>query len=181
MSPTYIALLRGINVGGKNKLPMSELVQLFVEEGCSNVRSYIQSGNVVFSMDPTLVEPLSSRVTAAIAERYGYEVPILLRTTEQIGDVIRDNPFLQVGAAEDTLHVLFLSDTPEARHVDELDTDRSKPDSFVVRGREVYLYLPNGAGRTKLTSDYFERRLSTASTGRNWRTVVTLFELMKGG
>jgi uncharacterized protein (DUF1697 family) len=180
-SAIYVALLRGINVGGKNKLPMKELVQLFAEAGCRDVRSYIQSGNVVFNADTELFGQIATVVSATIAERYGYEVPILLRSTEQMAAVIGGNPFLEAGAAEDTLHVLFLSNVAEAHRVDVLDPDRSKPDSFIVRGREIYLCLPNGVGRSKLTNDYFESKLATTSTGRNWRTIATLFEMMNGG
>ncbi len=101
-----------------------------------------------------------------------------MRTAAQIGEVIRNNPFVEAGAAEDTLHVLFLADQPSARSVDDLDPDRSPSDVFIVRGREVYLRLPNGVARTKLTNDYFDAKLATTSTARNWRTVTKLFELM---
>ena len=177
MSSTHIALLRGINVGGKNKVPMKELVEVFVDAGCSDVRTYIQSGNVVFSADSALAESISARLTKAVAEHFGYEIPVLLRTAEQMSDVIRGNPFLEAGAPEDALHVLFLADVPESDRVDALDPDRSRTDAFAVRGQEIYLWLPNGVARTRLTNDYFDSKLATTSTGRNWRTVVKLFEL----
>ncbi len=178
MPATYLALLRGINVGGKNKLPMKDLIDLFGEAGCRHVRTYIQSGNVIFSADPDLVASLPGLITARIAECFGYRVPVVMRTAAQIGEVIRNNPFVEAGAAEDTLHVLFLADQPSARSVDDLDPDRSPSDVFIVRGREVYLRLPTGVARTKLTNDYFDAKLATTSTGRNWRTVTKLFELM---
>jgi len=181
MSATYAALLREINVGGKNNLPMKELLDLFIQAGCRDARAYIQSGNVIFRASTDVVAPLPGVITAQIAERFGYRVPVLLRTTEEIGDVIRHNPFIAAGVAEETLHVLFLADRPSAASVDRLDPDRSPPDAFVVRGREIYLHLPNGAGRTKLTNTYFDTRLATMSTGRNWRTVTTLFALMESG
>src|SRR5512133_2788415 len=164
MSSTYLAMLRGINVGGKNKLPMKELAEIFVEAGCIDVRTYIQSGNVVFSADPERLELLPLAVTAAIAERTGYQIPVVLRTAEQMEDVIRNNPFLGAGADEDALHVMFLADLPEPRRVDDLDPDRSRPDAFVVHGREIYLLLPNGVARTKLTNEYFDSKLGTTST-----------------
>ncbi len=179
MPSTYLALLRGINVGGKNKLPMKELVQLFVQIGCGDVRSYIQSGNVVFRADLQLAETVPARVTTAIAERFGCEIPVLLRTAGEIRDVLHNNPFLQAGAAEDALHVLFLADSPDPQRIEGLDPNRSRPDAFAVRGKEVYLWLPNGVARTKLTNDYFDSRLATVSTGRNWRTVLRLFEMMR--
>jgi uncharacterized protein (DUF1697 family) len=177
---TYLALLRGINVGGKNKLPMTGLIDIFSQAGCHDVRTYIQSGNVIFSADSDLAAPLPGRITAQIAERFGYRVPMIVRTTTQIGEVIRNNPFVAQGIAEDTLHVLFLADQPGAHSVEGLDPGRSSPDAFIVRDQEVYLHLPNGAARTKLTNDYFDTKLATTSTGRNWRTVTTLFTLMEG-
>jgi uncharacterized protein (DUF1697 family) len=179
MSKTYLALLRGINVGGKNMLPMKDLRDLFAAAGCDDVQTYIQSGNVIFRADPNVVAPLSDAITARIAERFGYRVPIVLRTAEEIGDVIRHNPFIAEGAAEDTLHVLFLAGRPNAGSVDALDPDRSPPDVFTVRGREIYLRLPNGAARTRLTNAYFDAKIATVSTGRNWRTVKALFALME--
>ncbi len=181
MLATYLALLRGINVGGKNKLPMKDLLDMFVEAGCSDARTYIQSGNVVFRVDPRDVATLPDVIAARIAEHFGYRAPVLLRTAAQIGEVVQNNPFVGQGAAEETLHVLFLAERPDVRRVDNLDLDRSPPDTFIVRGQEIYLRLPHGAARTKLTNDYFDRALVTTSTGRNWRTVSTLFELMHSG
>jgi uncharacterized protein (DUF1697 family) len=178
-SEIYLALLRGINVGGKNKLPMSALHDLFASAGCRDVRTYIQSGNVIFRADPTVVASLPGVISMQIAERFGYRMPTVLRTAEQMGDVIRNNPFLTQGAPEDALHVLFLAGRPNARDIAVLDPDRSPPDTFVVRGQEIYLRLPNGVGRTKLTNDYFDTKLGTTSTGRNWRTVTKLFASME--
>jgi uncharacterized protein (DUF1697 family) len=93
---------------------------------------------------------------------------------------VANNPFLAAGAADETLHVLFLADPPSPRRVADLDPDRSPPDAFVVLGQEVYLRLPHGAARTKLTNAYFDARLATTSTGRNWRTVTKLLALMEG-
>jgi uncharacterized protein (DUF1697 family) len=176
---THVALLRGINVGGKNKLPMKDLVGMFAEAGCTEVRNYIQSGNVIFNASAGLAGRLPAVITAQIAKRFGYKIPVVLRTAEQLGKVMRNNPFLRAGVVEGDLHVLFLADVPAARGVSDLDPDRSPPDTFQVRGQEVYLRLLNGAARTKLTNQYFDSKLATISTGRNWRTVTQLFELMK--
>jgi uncharacterized protein (DUF1697 family) len=179
MAETYVALLRGINVGGKSKLPMSDLRDIFADAGCREVRTYIQSGNVIFQADRGVIASLPDAISAAIAARFGYRVPVVTRTMEQMDNVIRHNPFIAKGVPEDELHVLFLADQPSADQIDSLDPDRSPPDTFVVHGQEAYLRLPNGAGRTKLTNDYFERKLGTASTGRNWRTVTKLRALME--
>lgn len=178
MRSTYLALLRGINVGGKNKLPMKALAEMFVEAGCADVRTFIQSGNVIFGADPGRVETLPARITRAIEEHSGYRVPVLLRTVEEMRDLVANNPFLQAGADEDALHVLFLDGSPDPRRAGSLDPDRSRPDAFAVRGQEIYLWLPNGVARSRLTNEYFDSKLATICTGRNWRTVLRLFELM---
>ena len=178
MSMTHVALLRGINVGGKNKLPMKDLTQMFVTAGCSDVRAYIQSGNVIFRPPAGGVPRLPELISAQIAKRYGYRIPVVLRTAAQMDHVVRHNPFLPAGAAETDLHVLFLLDLPAPRCLQDLDPTHWLPDTFSVRGQEVYLWLPNGTARTKLNNQYFDSRLATTSTGRNWRTVTTLLEMM---
>ena len=179
MPETYVALLRGINVGGKNKLPMKDLVRMFVDAGCENARSFIQSGNVIFHVAHAGAVQLPDIITAGIAREFGYQAPVLLRSTEQLKDVISHNPFLQEGASENALHVMFLADQPTAARVAGLDPNRSPPDSFRVRGQEVYLHLPAGVANSKLTNSYFDSKLATVSTGRNWRTVTKLLELME--
>lgn len=177
----YLALLRGINVGGKNKLPMKDLVDLFVAEGCTNVRTYIQSGNVLFRADPDLAAIVADRASRRIYERFGFQVPVVLRSTEQLRGVVSNNPFLTEGAPsvnDESLHVMFLADEPDPRLVASLDPLRSPPDAFVVRGPEIFLQLPNGMARTKLTNAYFDARLRTVCTARNWRTVTTLLGML---
>ncbi len=175
----HVALLRGVNVGGKNPLPMKDLVQLFMEAGCSEVRTYIASGNVIFRAPTPILKGLPAHITERLATRFGYRVPVILRTAQQLARTIHDNPFLRAGNSEKTLHVYFLADSPGRRAVRELDADRSAPDSFRVSGREIYLDLPNGMARTKLTNAYFDSKLSTTSTARNWATVLKLFEITK--
>lgn len=173
----YVALLRGINVGGKNKLPMSALAEIFAEAGCTDVRTYIQSGNVVFSAPPILGRRLPDLISKRIADRLGLRVPVVLRTAEDIRLVAEANPFLRAGTDPASLHVAFLADLPDPRHVAALDPKRSPGDSFVVLGREIYLSLPNGMARSKLTNAYFDSGLATISTARNWRTVLKLVEM----
>jgi uncharacterized protein (DUF1697 family) len=173
----HVALLRGINVGGK-MLPMKELMGLFVAAGCRDVTTYIQSGNVVFSADAKVVAGLDSLVTARVEKLFGLRVPVVLRTAAEIDAVIRGNPFLKAGAGEEMLHVCFLADLPDADRVAGLDAGRSAPDSFAVVGREIYMQLVNGAAKTKLTNAYFDSKLRTVSTMRNWRTVLKLAELL---
>ena len=164
-------------MGGRNLLPMKRLVRLFEAAGCAGVRTYIQSGNAIFGASPANAETLPERIAAAVANEFGFRTGVLLRTAEELGATIRNNPFAQAGATENWLHVLFLASHPDAGAVAALDPDRSPPDAYVVRGREIYLQCPNGMAKTKLTNAYFDARLATVSTARNWRTVRTLFDL----
>jgi uncharacterized protein (DUF1697 family) len=176
---TLVALLRGINVGGKHRLPMQQLVEIFGEAKCTEVRSYIQSGNVIFRTSPAAVDGLSKYIAGKIEQRFGFASPVILRTAKQLAQTVRNNPFLRSGMPEQTLHVYFLADLPKESAVQSLDPDRSAPDAFRVFDRQIYLYLPNGMARTKLTNAYFDSKLSTVCTARNWATVLTLLKMME--
>lgn len=178
---TYLALLRGINVGGKNLLPMADLRVLVGEAGGVDVRTYIQSGNVIFRATPDVARDLPARVGVAIAERFGLRVPVILRSADAVAAVVGGNPFLasDPAVAQQELHVVFLADTPENARATRLDPARSQPDQFRLCGRELYLRTPNGLGRSKLTNDYFDRTLATISTTRNWRTTLALHALLQ--
>jgi uncharacterized protein (DUF1697 family) len=169
--------LRGINVGGKNLLPMKDLSCLFGDAGCTGVRTYIQSGNVLFKATAAKAAKVPDVIAEGIAKQFGYRTPVLLRTVDELRETIRNNPFLQAGASEDWLHVLFLATRPDAQSVAALDPDRSPADAYLVRGKEIFLQCPNGVGNTKLTNAYFDSKLATISTGRNWRTILKLVEL----
>ena len=173
----YVALLRGINVGGKNKLPMKDLAAVFRDAGCVSVQTYIQSGNVVFQAPPESAAGLPATLAAQITARFSLRVPVLLRTAEQLESVFQNNPFLAQGLPEDTLHVMFLAGLPAPEQVAALHSQRSAPDAFIVQGRDIYLHLPNGVADTKLTNAYFDAKLATVSTSRNWKTVTKLLEL----
>lgn len=161
----HIALLRGINVGGKNKVAMADLVAHFEDAGCAKVRTYIQSGNVAFDASAAVAEKAARAVAKAVG------VPVVVRPTEAVLRVLDRNPFPGKEAA---LHVMFLGDTPTKQQVAALEPDRSPGDTFIVSGGEIYLHLPNGVARTKLTNAYFDRVLATVGTLRNWRTVEKL-------
>jgi uncharacterized protein (DUF1697 family) len=175
---THVALLRGINVGGKNMLSMKALAGLCEAEGCSCVRTYIQSGNVLFRAPKARAARLAAALAARIERDHGLTVPVVLRTVSELEQVARSNPFLPRSPAAE-LHVMFLADEPSKTALAGLDLRRSPPDTFVVVGREVYLRLPNGAARTKLSNAWFDGRLATTSTMRNWRTVLELVALAR--
>ena len=173
-----VALLRGINVGGKNILPMKALAEMFVAAGCKDVKTYIQSGNVVFRSADAM--RAAAFVRERIAAQFGLKVPMVVRSAAEMDAVVKENPFLKAGVDEAWLHVMFLADEPAAELVAKLDHGRSSPDEFEVGGREVYLHLPNGAAKTRLTNAYFDTTLKTVGTQRNWRTVITLLEMLMG-
>ena len=176
--PRHVALLRGINVGGKNMLPMKELAGIFATAGCMDVVTYIQSGNVVFCAEDKLVGGLGGAITKQVEKQFGLKVPVVMRSAAELEAVIRGNPFLKAGAAEEMLHVLFLADRPSADLVAGVDAARSAPDEFAVVGRDIYMKLVTGAAKTKLTNAYFDSKLKTVSTMRNWRTVLKLATMM---
>jgi uncharacterized protein (DUF1697 family) len=153
---------------------------MFRDAGCDEVRTYIQSGNVVFEANAALAGRVPALVARAIARKFHFDSPIAIRTVAELGAVVRNNPFLKHGADLKALHVAFLLDTPGKAAVAGLEPDRSPGDEFAVRGRDIYLHCPNGMGRTKLTNLYFDSRLKTVSTARNWNTVMTLLEMVRG-
>jgi uncharacterized protein (DUF1697 family) len=168
---TYAALLRGVNVGGRGKLSMPELVALVSSLGHTDVSSYIQSGNLVLSG----VEVDPAKIEAAIAARFGLETRVMLRTHGELQKIAAASPFGE-GA-----HVVFLYRAPKKSAVEALDPNRSPGDRFSVAGREIYLSFAHGAGRTKLTLDWFERQLGVAGTQRNWNTLLKLVDLTAPG
>ena len=151
---------------------------MFWKAGCDDVRTYIQSGNVLFRADPALAENIPSLISASILSDFGYRIPVVTRTASELQEVIRANPFAGAGVEADKLLVLFLANVPDHAHVEALDPNRSPGDEFAVLGREVFLHCPNGIARSKLTNSYFDSSLSTTSTARNWRTVRKLLEMV---
>jgi uncharacterized protein (DUF1697 family) len=170
----YAALLRGINLGSRNKIAMADLRALFERLGAEDVSTYVQSGNVVFASAEPQAE-LARAIERRIASDLELEIAVLLRTRAQLAKLVRSNPF--AGEGEGALHVTFLAETPARARVRALDPARSEPDAFRVAGREVYLHCPNGYGVSKLSNAWFEQQLGVAATTRNWRTVTKLAEL----
>jgi uncharacterized protein (DUF1697 family) len=174
----YVALLRGINVSGKNMLPMKALAEIFQSAGCEAVRTYIQSGNVLFAAEAKFAADVPALISGRIEAEFGYRVPVVLRSQAELSAAIAANPFFGPEVDPKALHVYFLAETPTPGAVATLDPDRSPPDRFAVVGREVHLHLPNGMGRTKLTNAWLDAKLKTLSTARNWNTVLELRDLM---
>lgn len=172
----YAALLRGVNLGGHNRIPMAALRTAVEDLGFEDVATYVQSGNVVFRAPSRPEASLVRALERTIKQTFRVDVTVMVRTAAQLARVQKDNPYLAQRRDPATLHVTFLADRPPAARRRDLP-DGVGPDQLTVRGREVLLWCPKGYGRTKLTNAWFERRLDTRATTRNWRTVVTLSEL----
>jgi uncharacterized protein (DUF1697 family) len=173
----HVALLRGINVGGKNRLGMVELRSALAALGLENVSTYLQSGNVVFESPGGVGRNLAARIERQVADAFEIDAAVLLRTAAELAEIAGHNPFLGDEADPTRLHVVFLDTLPVRAAVAKLDPQRSPPDAFSPRGREIYVHYPNGSGRSKLTVDYFERRLGVRASARNWKTVTSLLAL----
>jgi uncharacterized protein (DUF1697 family) len=170
----HVALLRGVNVGGANRLGMKDLKAIFESAGCAEVETIIQSGNVVFKAPPKIIGALPAAIAAQIRSQFGLETPVILRSRGELRALIEANPFVSAGVAEAELHVMCLAARPSAGDVATLDPQRSPPDEFIVAGQDIYLRLPNGAARSKLTNSYFDKALKTIGASRNWRTLAKL-------
>jgi len=177
---TYIALLRGVNLGNHNKITMDELEAICDGLGWRVIAIYLRSGNVVFGASRKQPDALGEALTDALAEGYGFDVPTLVRTADELASIASSNPLVARSSDPTNLHVTFLGETPSAALVDALDPEEGRGDDFVVVGREVYLHCPNGYGRSRLTNPFWERRLHTVATTRNWRTVNALVDLAGG-
>ncbi len=174
----WILLLQGINVGGQKRMPMPELQSLLAGLGLQSVRTYIQSGNAVFSSPEADRAVLGEMIGNAIAEKFGFATPVFLRTAAEMARVAGENPFLTARSEDPAfLHVTFLSAplTPEARA--GLTAPAGIPDEMAPGLEEIYLFCPQGYGRTKLNNAFFERKLDQKVTTRNWNSVMTLLRM----
>jgi uncharacterized protein (DUF1697 family) len=180
-APTHVALLRGINVGGKHIVPMAALSRMFEEAGGEGVRTYIQSGNVVFSATPSGAKRVARAVGEMIAAEFGFEPRIMVRTREDLERVAAGNPLITPTCDPKRHHVGFLAETPAASRVAGLDPGRSPRDRFVVQGDVIYVHYGVSVADSKLTGAYIDGVLGTSSTFRNWRTVLKLAEMVGAG
>lgn len=170
----WITLLRGINVGGRNPVPMAELRLLYEQNGCRSVSTYIQSGNVIFVSEISDRAELAGLLERAVETTFGVSTPVLLRTFAELRKVAKSHPF---GADTSQSHVTFLAERPQRKAIESLAGIDVSPDRFKVVGLDVYLVYPNGVHGSRLTGALLERHLGVAGTARNWRTVARLAEL----
>lgn len=176
----WIVLLRGINVGGKNLLPMRELVSDLRSLNLEGVKTYLQSGNVVFRSFGSPSEELTSRIAQTIEERHGFRPIVFVFSADQWQRAIESNPFPEAEAVPKTLHLFFLSSIPTKADFSALTEVQSASERFRLEGRVFYLHAPDGMGRSKVAANV-EKFLGVAATARNWRTVRKLSEMVRAG
>lgn len=176
----YIALLRGINVSGQKMIKMAELKSALEDLGFKGVKTYIQSGNVVFDYGLIDTKELVDIIEKKIDEVFGLGVNTIVRSDVELESIINSNPFIKEENIEmDKLHVTFLREVPEFTISSGLEIKKEEGEKFLIISKEVYLYLPNGYGRTKLNNTMFEKKLKTSATTRNWNTINKLLQLSK--
>jgi uncharacterized protein (DUF1697 family) len=173
----YVALLRAVNLGSRNKVSMPDLRSVFVAIGGEGVETYVQSGNVVFRSKVGEPGKLTRAVEKRLRSELGLDVRVLLRTQAELASVVGANPFAATQSDPTKLHVTFLWDAVDKARGRKVEAKQLEPDEFRILGREVYLHCPEGYGRSKLSNAYFEKELGLAATTRNWRTVTKLAEL----
>ncbi len=177
--PAYVAMLRGINVSGHKPIKMEDLRALSGDLGFRDVETYVQSGNIILRSsleNPTII---SKRIGAKIIETFGFEVPVIVRTSKEMRNVISNNPFLKENGIDSSkLHVTFLSEIVQKTSLEKLAELSTSPDRFYPAPREIYIYCPLGYGRTKLSNVGVEKALSVTATTRNWKTTNKLLEMV---
>lgn len=174
----YISILRGINVSGQKLIKMEALRALYENLGFKDITTYVQSGNVIFSTKTTDVAKLGKKIAAQINEQFGYEVPVLVLTANKLQEVIQNNPFIkdkQKNAA--FFHVTFLSGPAQAGYQTAIEEKKSAGEAIAFLNEVIYIYCPNGYGKTKLTNNFIETKLKVTATTRNWKTVNELYRM----
>ncbi len=173
----YIAILRGINVGGHRKILMKDLIKLLESANFLNVKTYIQSGNVIFEKSTKSITELEDEISTLIREQYGFEISVIVRSKDQYQAVVEENPF-QENINE--LHLTFLKSIPNQELQQVISTFESTPDYFELAEQHIYVHCKVKYHQTKLSNSFFEKKLKTAATTRNWKTILKIHELLEG-
>jgi uncharacterized protein (DUF1697 family) len=175
---TYISILRGINVGGNRILKMNDLRKMYADLGFIDSQTYIQSGNVVFRYRNVNPEELESMITQEILNKYNLEVPVIVKDGNELKTIAANNPFIsEMRYGIDHLHVTLLSSNPDPCKFDKIKNGNFYPVEFRLLGSAVYLYCPEGYGKSKLTNGFLENKLGLKATTRNWRTLTELVQM----
>ncbi|QQS35908.1 MAG: DUF1697 domain-containing protein [Ignavibacteriales bacterium] len=176
--PAYISLIRGINVSGQKKIKMVDLSKAYEELKFKNVKTYIQSGNVLFDNKSNETSSLSKKIEKKILEKFGFDVSVVVLNRDELNSVIKNNPFTRRKNSEGSrMYVAFMTAVPEKSLIEKLNPADFKPEEFVIEERTIYMYLPSGYGTSKINNNFFESKLKVKATTRNWNTVNILSEL----
>lgn len=176
----FVSLFRGINVGGNRIVPMKDLKELYASLDFKDVVTYIQSGNVVCSGNDTDMALISQRIEESFAAKFGFHSNVIVRAAAEIQEIIEHNPFQDQPEKESKrLLVLFLATQPASTALEDIHQAYTGPEELFLIGRELYIYYPDGMGRSKLSHTLLEKKLKTAGTGRNWNTVLQLQKLVQ--
>jgi len=174
----YIALLRGINVGGHNILKMEVLRKVLQENGFESVKTYIQSGNIIFKTEKSKPIQLIEKISEIIEKEFDFKVPVIVLTIEQLKSIILDNPYLKESSkSEPFMHVTFLSDTPNSKTIADIVANNKDDDELRLGKKVLYLYCPNSYSKSKLVNTFLEKKLKLHTTTRNWKTTLKLLEI----
>ncbi|MBU2939124.1 DUF1697 domain-containing protein [Lacinutrix sp. C3R15] len=174
---TYIALLRGINVGGHKKIPMAALRELLIKTGFQNVQTYIQSGNVVLQSSEKNTKTIEAIIGEAITSYFQFEVAVLVKTKQELELIFKSCPFEEDKKVAS--YFLLLQETPEKNAVAIASKKEYKEEEFKIVNNCIYFYNPAGYGKSKFNANYFERTLKTPATARNYKTMKKLIDLIQ--
>ncbi|MEE6188017.1 DUF1697 domain-containing protein [Niabella digestorum] len=179
---TYLSLLRGINVSGKRIIKMDALKQLYEKLKFKNVHTYVQSGNVIFSANKEDTKQLAQKISVQIEKEFGFDVPVIVLTSTNLKAIIDHNLLAKDKSKNaEFLHVTFLGDVPETFDKDAILKVKHPTEAIEITSSAVYLYCPNGYGKTKLNNTFLEKKLKVPATTRNWKTVNELLKLLTRG
>lgn len=175
---TYISIIRGINVSGQKTIKMDALKTMYESLAFANVQTYIQSGNVLFQYNDVPRADLQQKIAEEIKNIFGFDVPVLVMDIEKLKEIIVNNPFI-VEEVKDIAyqHVTFLYSKPDTKYIESIRQNLAQDEAFALTDTSVYLYCPNGYGRTKLTNTFFEKKLNVIATTRNWKTTIELLNI----
>lgn len=171
----YLALLRGINVGGHKKVPMAELRELLSDSGLKNVKTYIQSGNVIFQSKLTDILKLESKIKKAILAHFGFDVPVLVKSFKNFQTIFEECPFEK--EKKEKSYFVVLNKIPEVKLIKEAQKLTYENEEFIIKNQCIYFYTSMGYGQTKFNMNTFERKLKVIGTSRNYNTMVKLLSL----
>lgn len=176
----FMSLFRGINVGGHHQIKMADLKTMHESIGLKNVLSYIQSGNVVFTSDDTDQAQLQQQIETSFDKKFGFHVQVFVRTAVELEAIIEKNPFQNQHSKDPKwVAVMFLATHPDDSAQEDLLKSYIGPEEIFFIGKEMYIYYPDGVGRSKLTHSFIEKKLKTFGTARNWNTILQLQKLLQ--